>query len=198
VILENGADNPRVIRSILLPGENMPFENILVIGLGNPILGDDGVGWVVAREVEDRIRAEGGDIEVDYLSLGGLSLMERLIGYKKAILIDALTTGKHPQGEVVSFTLEDLIDLTSGHTSAAHDTSLKTALVTGRQLGASLPEDGDIHIVAIESRQVYEIQEGLTPSIANAVPSAVQQVLGVIRSIQASNWNSVGSDKYHA
>ena len=161
----------------------MPFEKILLVGLGNPILGDDGVGWVVAREVEERIRVEGGDVEVDYLSLGGLSLMERLIGHEKAILIDSLTTGKHPQGEVITFTLEELVDLTSGHTTAAHDTSLKTALVTGRQLGAILPDDKDIHVVAIESQHVYDIQEGLTPAIAAAVPTAVERVLELFRTL---------------
>jgi hydrogenase maturation protease len=161
----------------------MSSEKILIIGLGNPVLGDDGVGWVVAREVEERIRAEGSDIEVDYLSLGGLSLMERLIGYEKAVLIDSLTTGKHPQGSVLTFTLEELVDLTSGHTTAAHDTSLKTALATGRQLGANLPKDGNIHVVAIESQNVHDIQEGLTPTIAASVPLAVQQVLELLRGL---------------
>ncbi len=162
----------------------MPLEKILLVGLGNPILGDDGVGWVVAREVEQRVCAEGGDIEADYLSLGGLSLMERLVGYKKVILIDSLTTGKHPQGEVITFTLEDLVDLTSGHTTAPHDTSLKTALATGRQLGADLPDDRDIHVVAIESQHVYEIQEGLTPAITAAVPSAVRQTLDLLKAMR--------------
>lgn len=163
----------------------MSLDGILLIGLGNPILGDDGVGWVVAREVEERIRRAGGNIEADYLSLGGLSLMERLIGYRKVILIDSLTTGKRPQGEVVAFTLEDLADLTSGHTAAAHDTSLKTALVAGRQLGADLPDDRDIHVVAIESRHVYDIEEGLTPAIAAAVPSAVEQALKIFNALNS-------------
>jgi len=164
----------------------MPFKKILVIGLGNPILGDDGVGWIVAREVESRIHEMGRSIEVDYLSLGGLSLMERLVDYKRAILIDSLTTGKHPQGTVITFTLEDMVDLTSGHTTAVHDTSLKTALVTGRQLGAALPEDVDVHVVAIESQQVYEIQEGLTPPIAAAVPMAVEKVLHLLDEMQCA------------
>jgi hydrogenase maturation protease len=172
----------------------MPSEKILLVGLGNPILGDDGVGWVVAREVEEYIRAEGGDIEVDYLSLGGLSLMERLIGYRTVILIDSLTTGKHPQGEVITFTLEDLVDLTSGHTAAAHDTSLKTALVTGRQLGADLPKDGDIHVVAIESHHVYEIEEGLTPAIAAAVPWAVQEALKIFKELNFDGGLSYSSN----
>jgi hydrogenase maturation protease len=160
--------------------------NILVIGLGNPILGDDGVGWVVAREIESHINEHGDNIEVDYLSLGGLSLMERLIGYKNVILIDSLTTGKHPQGTVITFTLEDLVDLSSGHTTASHDTSLKTALITGRQLGAALPAENDIHVVAIESQHVYDIGEGLTPPIVAAVLTATQQVLSLLKDIQAT------------
>jgi len=81
------------------------------------------------------------------------------------------------------FTLEDLVDLSSGHTTASHDTSLKTALVTGRQLGAVLPEDRDVHVVAIESQHVYDIEEGLTPLIAAAVPLAVKKVIDLLEGI---------------
>ncbi|MCS7011551.1 MAG: hydrogenase maturation protease [Anaerolineales bacterium] len=155
----------------------------LVIGLGNPILGDDGVGWVVAQQVEEQFADKRTDLEFDYLSLGGLSLMERMIGYRRVLIIDSLTTGKYPLGTVMTFTLADLPDLSSGHTTAAHDTSLKTALETGRRLGAELPDDGDIHIVAIEAQQVYNLQEGLTPPIAAAVPQAVQAVLALLEKI---------------
>ena len=51
----------------------------LMIGLGNPILGDDGVGWRVAEEVTRKTNRPA-DIEVDCVALGGLSLMERLTG----------------------------------------------------------------------------------------------------------------------
>lgn len=155
----------------------------LIIGLGNPILGDDGVGWVVARQVEEHLAGQRPDLEFDYLSLGGLSLMERMIGYRRVILIDSLTTGKHPIGTVITCTLADLPDLSSGHTTAAHDTSLKTALETGRRLGAELPEDTSIHIVAIEARQVFELHEGLTPPVAAAVPQAVKAVLALLTAL---------------
>jgi hydrogenase maturation protease len=56
----------------------------IVIGLGNPILGDDGVGWQIAQQVEQQSDFPP-DVEVDCLALGGISLMERLIGYQKAI-----------------------------------------------------------------------------------------------------------------
>ena len=61
----------------------------MVIGLGNPILGDDGVGWRVAEEIA-RNTINQPDVEVDCASLGGLSLMERLTGYERVILVDSI------------------------------------------------------------------------------------------------------------
>jgi len=168
----------------------MSSEKTLVIGLGNPILGDDGVGWVVAREVEACLGASvpqgccaKRNVEVDCLALGGLSLMERMVGYQRVILIDSLNTGQRSQGSVVTFTLEDLIDLTHGHASAAHDASLKTALDMGRKLDAILPADKYVYVVAIEAQHVYDFKEALSPVIATAVPVAVQQVLDLLKEI---------------
>jgi hydrogenase maturation protease len=164
----------------------MSPEKILVIGLGNPILGDDGVGWVVAHEVETRLTEGESGVEVDCLALGGLSLMERLAGYRSVILIDSLNTGRHPQGSVITFTLEDLVDLTCGHTSAAHDASLKTALDMGRKLNTILPADKDVHVVAIEAQHIYDFKEELSSVIAAAIPSAIQEVFNLLKEIQSA------------
>jgi hydrogenase maturation protease len=161
----------------------MQPEKTLVIGLGNPILGDDGVGWVVAREVENRLRKSDNSLEVDCLALGGLSLMERLVGYQHVILVDSLNTEKHPQGSVVTFTLEELVDLTHGHASAAHDVSLKTALDMGRKLNVILPTDKNVHVVAIEAQHVYDFKEELSPVIAAAMQTAVQKVFDLLKKI---------------
>ena len=161
----------------------MQSEKTLVIGLGNPILGDDGVGWVVAREVENRLRKSDNNLEVDCLSLGGLSLMERMVGFQHVVLVDSLNTGQHPQGSVVAFTLEELVDLSHGHASAAHDVSLKTALDMGRKLNVILPADKDVHVVAIEAQHVYDFKEELSPAIAAAALTAVQKVFELIKEI---------------
>ena len=143
----------------------------LVVGLGNPILGDDGVGWRVADEVRQRLllaaRRGQSAIEVDSLALGGLSLMERLIGYDRAIIVDAVSTGQ-PPGTVSRFRLDDLPDFSTAHTSAAHDTSLQTALRVGRTMGAHLP--GEVLIVRVEAQSVYDFSEILSPPVAEAVP----------------------------
>jgi hydrogenase maturation protease len=153
----------------------------LIVGLGNPILGDDGVGWKVAEEVGRRLPKSTltSEVSVECVSLGGLSLMEHLIGYQHAIVIDAIGTGQHPIGTAYYFRLDDLYDPTSGHTTAAHDVSLMTAIQIGRSLGAALPER--IDVVAIESPYVYDFSEELTPPVAAAVPQAAEIVMDLLR-----------------
>jgi hydrogenase maturation protease len=153
----------------------------LVVGLGNPILGDDGVGWRVADEVRQRLllaaRRGQSPIEVDSLALGGLSLMERLVGYDRAIIVDAVSTGQ-PLGTVSRFRLDELPDFSTAHTSAAHDTSLQNALKVGRTMGAHLP--GEVLIVGVEAQSVYDFSETLSPPVAAAVPVAVRLVLELL------------------
>ncbi len=147
--------------------------NTLVVGLGNPILGDDGIGWQIAEELQ-RSREIPSEVTIECLAMGGISLMEALINYDRAILIDAIVTGHEPVGSVNQYKLEDLPNLTSGHMSSAHDTSLVDALSLGKSLGARLPED--ITIVTVEAKKVYEFSEEMTPAVAGAVPIALKIV----------------------
>jgi hydrogenase maturation protease len=150
-----------------------------IIGLGNPILGDDGVGWRVAEEVEKRL-ADKSEVQVDCYSLGGLSLMERLTGCERAILIDSIFTGTRPIGTVSLFPLCDLADQTSGHTASTHDTSLRNALKVGRSMGIELPDDENVMVIAVEAEAVYDFSETLTASVEAAVPIAVKAVLQLL------------------
>jgi hydrogenase maturation protease len=162
----------------------------IVIGLGNPILGDDGVGWRVAERVKSSLCQEiesGIDspacypVEVDCLSLGGLSLMERIIGFEQAIIIDAITTKKEPLGRIYCFTLDKLPKQIPGHLSSAHDTDLQTAIEVGRSMGVKLPDQ--IMIIAVESQISYDFSESLSPEVEAAVPKAANVVLELL-----SNW----------
>lgn len=153
----------------------------LVVGLGNPILGDDGVGWKVAEEVGTRLsnlQLPTSNIQVDCVALGGLSLMERMVGYERAIVIDAIGSGQHALGEVYHFDLDDLYDPSAGHTTAVHDVSLMTALKMGRSMGANLPTQ--ITVVAVESPYTYDFTEELTPPVQAAVPVAAQAVFDLL------------------
>ena len=154
----------------------------LVVGLGNPILGDDGVGWRVAEAVSSSLTTGNGrlpHIEVECFALGGLSLMEHLVGYEKAIIIDSIQTRNGEPGQVYRLSLDDLPDFSTGHTTAAHDTSLQTAMRLGRTMGVDLPEE--IALVGVEAKHVYEFSEELSPDVAAAVPEAVRAVLELLQ-----------------
>jgi len=163
----------------------------IVIGLGNPILGDDGVGWAIVQTVKDRYarlaNPDGGiginQQPVDFisLSLGGLSLMEHLIGYQQAIIIDAIQSSRYPLGACLRFPLSALPDPFAGHLSSSHDTSLSHALQVGHRLGVDLPKR--IEIVAIVAEKVFDFSEQLSPAVAAAVPGAVQTVLDLLQTL---------------
>jgi hydrogenase maturation protease len=153
----------------------MPLRQIIV-GLGNPLLGDDGVGWHVAEALAHRVPASA--VEVDCHAGGGLSLMERLVGFDRAILIDAADLRHGPTGSVYAFPLTDLANPFAGHLGSAHETSLSTALEVGRALGMPVPSQ--VMVVAVESPNVYEFSDSLTAPVAAAVEQASALVLTLL------------------
>jgi hydrogenase maturation protease len=156
----------------------------IVIGLGNPILGDDGVGWRVVEKVRVNLVKAFGEpsqgFEVDTLSGGGLNLMERLVGYDRAILVDAMQSGQSSAGAVSVFPLETLENPFAGHLGSTHETNLQTALEIGRNLGVQLPAPGKVLVVAIEAQKVFEFSEELSLPVAAAVGKAVEEVFRLL------------------
>ncbi|WKZ36845.1 MAG: hydrogenase maturation protease [Anaerolineales bacterium] len=151
----------------------------IVVGLGNPILGDDGVGWKVADEVLKQLPPDS-QVDVEYLSLGGLALMEHLIGYHRAILIDAFASEDEP-GAILILKLGDLPNYSAFHTTSSHDTSLQNAVELGRSMGAQLPDD--IEIIGIATRRVYDFGEELSRPVADAVPFAARIVIDLLKQV---------------
>ena len=148
-------------------------SRMLVVGLGNPILGDDGVGWRVAEEVKKQLPLDL-PVDVDCLSLGGVSLMEHLIGYGRAILIDAFAL-EEPIGSILILKLSDLPNYSAFYAASAHDTSLQAAIDLGKSMGAKLPDD--VTVVGIVIKHVHAFSESLSPLVAQAVPQAAKFVL---------------------
>ncbi len=144
----------------------------LILGLGNPLVGDDSVGLRVAAELARQL-ADRLDIEVGEEYWGGLRLMERMIGYDRVILIDAMVTGLAP-GSLRWLTVEAL---PTQHTASSHDVNLATALAVGRHAGARLPPDEGIWILGIEAENVLDFSDQCTPAVAQAIPKAVSAVL---------------------
>jgi hydrogenase maturation protease len=142
----------------------------LVLGLGNPLLGDDAIGLVVASRLRERLAGQDG-VVVEEEEAGGLRLMERLTGYDRAILVDAAVGGGAP-GSIRRMGPDEL---PTQRTAIAHGIDLPRALELGRTLG--LPMPASVRVVAIEAASVLEFREHMTPAVAAAIEPAVTAVL---------------------
>ena len=153
----------------------------LVLGLGNPILGDDGIGLRVAEAVRASL-PQGADIEVDTNYWGGLRLMERLVGYERAVVVDAICTGEHAPGTLLRLGPDDL---PTRRTAAAHDVTLPTALRLAAEMGLAMPSE--IVILGIETQNILDFGEELSPAVAAAIPAAVRAVLDTVVSADSQS-----------
>jgi hydrogenase maturation protease len=143
----------------------------LILGLGNEILSDDGVGLYVARELKKTIIRE--DITVAEASLAGLGLLDLLTGYERAIIIDAIQTREGEKGQV--YRLDSNTFDATRHTASTHNVNFASALDLGHKLGLALPTQ--IVIFAIEAADVTTFSEDCTPEVKKAIPKCAEMVL---------------------
>ncbi len=154
-------------------------QRIVVIGLGNPLVSDDSVGLRVAQKLRQKlVDWPGVEVVEDYW--GGLQLMEQMIGYDRAVVIDAICTDA-PPGTIHHLNTGSIATQKS---ASAHDVNLATALEFGRRAGAHLPPDERVHLVAIEAADVLTFNDRCTPAVAAAIPCAVTQVVRLLQNCQ--------------
>jgi hydrogenase maturation protease len=103
--------------------------------------------------------------------------MEHLIGYERAILIDAIASDQEP-GSIMTSKLSELPDASAFHMTSVHDTSLQNALQLGKTMGADLPEQ--VIVVGIATNHVYDFSEELSQPVAGAVSKAAQIVIELL------------------
>jgi hydrogenase maturation protease len=142
---------------------------MIVIGLGSPFLSDDSIGPRVVRELA-RQNIEG--VRLVESHAGGLLLLEELAGARRAVIVDALLDSRRAPGEVVV----GGIGYDSRNVSCGHDCSLPQALAMGRAMGLSLPDDEQIHLVAITAGDVTTFSEQLTAPVEASLDEACRTI----------------------
>jgi hydrogenase maturation protease len=143
----------------------------VIIGVGNPTLTDDGIGIHVAEVLRTALPA-GLNITVRMAYAGGMRLMDAMVGFDKAILVDALWTGQNPPGTVVHLSKDDLQQ--SRNTSSVHDLDLCTALNFAESVGVKVPKD--IEVWGVEISDATTFSEYPTPVVRAAVPHVVAEI----------------------
>ncbi len=143
--------------------------NTIILGIGNLILSDDGVGIKIAR----RLKEESLQLEVVETSEVGMALLAVAAGFDKLIIVDSIKTGQGKPGEVYKLGLEDLKP--SMDFPSSHGLDIATAFELGRRLGYKMPQH--ISLYAVEVRDNVTFGENCTKEIEERVPFITKHII---------------------
>jgi len=155
-------------------------DDVLIIGLGSPIMTDDAVGLKVAEMIEDMCIPNVITVQE---AIGGLDIIPLMLGHRKVIVVDAIQTKAVDIGTIIIFNPEDFEPTVVN--ASAHEMNLATAIKIGRQYDPEGMPD-IIRFVAVEVSDILTVSETMTDVIVKALPDAVETVLGLIKEFQTS------------
>ncbi len=147
-------------------------NRILILGVGNYILKDEGVGVHAIEYMQDKKLPD----HVDILDggTGGFYLLSVIQNYKKVILIDATMDGKE-EGTVSVLKPKFSNDFPKALTT--HDIGLKDLLDTANLLGLM----ADVHLITVTVENIQDMGTDLTPKIKEVLPKIYETVLSVLK-----------------
>jgi hydrogenase maturation protease len=144
----------------------------IIIGMGNTIMSDDGVGIRVARILKERLSNYPG-IEVQETPLAGMNLVPMLEGFDRAVVIDAVETTNSVPGTLHKFDLNDLA--ATLHIISPHGTNLYTAVALGRRCGLQMPRS--VMIFAIEIENTTTFSSECTPAVECRIAAIADEIM---------------------
>lgn len=151
-------------------------KEIEVICCGNILASDDGIGPVIAKELQSL--SLPGNVEVIDAGTPGLTLLDMILGARKVIIVDATITGAKP-GTIHKLNLDQLETARKKEISL-HNLSLVEALNIGREIFPEKMPD-ELIVIGIEAESTEKPKIGLTQGVEKAVPKAVEMILYEIR-----------------
>lgn len=151
-------------------------SDIVVIGIGQELRGDDGAGLAVVRRWQKRYPQTSGRVRVELCPLPGLDLLNVWDGARVAIIVDAVLSGARPARDEVA-TLQELdrkdIDSFGEGSQSAHGWGLAESLELAEELCCGdLPE---IKVLAISGTE-FELGAGLSDPVKKALPRAAEHL----------------------
>ena len=141
----------------------------LILGIGNPILTDDGVGIRIARKLKE----ESPELEVTETSETGITLLDLVVDYDKLIMIDSIKTEKGKPGDLYELKLEHL--KAAMDFSSSHGIGIASAFELGRRLGYRMP--GHVRIYAVEIKDNTTFGEQCTEEVEARITFITKQIL---------------------
>jgi len=144
--------------------------NTLVLGMGNTILTDDGVGIEIAHRLQER----KPELDVVETSEAGLALLDFIVGYDRLIIVDSVKTEAGKPGELYKIEMGAL-KLTS-HLTSLHGVDIATAFELGQRLGYKMPQQ--VSIYAVEVKDNTSFGEECTAEVGGKISLITERIIG--------------------
>ena len=165
IMLSGGVDSPQTIE------RSSKIGSTFVLGMGNPILGDDGVGCRIASEIDDRLKP--GTATVFSTSFSLVRIVDEIANHDKLIAIDSITTGEHPPGTLLEI---EILDEQYEHAPISQlHFSIGSLIDMGGRLGLNMPEE--IVIYGVEIEPALEFKDTFSPIIEKKLPEYINEIL---------------------
>ncbi len=145
---------------------------ILILGMGNPILSNDGVGLLLAEKLRNKI--PGADVASS--AMIGLSLFDLIIGYDKLFIIDAMTTRGGKLGEMKKIDEEEQHG--TNHLFSSHGLNIFELMELGVQCGYNMPCLAAVYGVEIGDELTFD--ESLSSELNDKLPGLIEKIIGEI------------------
>lgn len=154
--------------------ERAPTASILVLGLGNILLGDDGFGPRLLELLAERFTSETG---IEFVDGGtqGLALLGVLANRRALVVLDALSTGKRA-GTISVLPWKALAEGGYWRAGSAHEGNAYELLAGAAMLG-DLPEQ--VYVIGVEPA-VLNTGIGLSPNVHTSLQAAVEKAEDIL------------------
>lgn len=157
----------------------MPMEarrnKVLVLGIGNELLKDDGIGPRVVKKLQNFFPS--GHVDYSTSLVGGMETIEMMKGYEQALIIDGIITGNELPGTVYYMTHP--LNKSTLHLSNAHDISFDMSVRLAKKLNIPFPQT--IRIIAIEICEDREFGENLSPPLKEKYSEIFASVAALVQ-----------------
>ncbi len=154
-------------------GRMQGMERTLILGVGNILQKDDGIGVFVVNKLRDSGMQIPGHVDIMDGGTAGLDLIPIMYEYDRIIIIDALKVADHP-GSVYRFTPEYL--LSSSSRVSLHEIGISEILNMLKIQGAN-PE---VEIIGIVPEDIETLEIAISPAVADAVPRVMDLILEAV------------------
>jgi hydrogenase maturation protease len=149
--------------------------SIHIIGLGNPVAGDDAIGLLVVKELGTYYQSNP-NIKLTACSQSGLYLLDLLVGFKTVIIIDAIIDEMRPIGEVLALELPEEQKLPQG--ISPHFIGITSVITLGEKYQLQMPEN--LQIIGVVIHEHQEIRERLSPELDNKFAEIISKTTQMI------------------